>query len=415
MPDLLRLRVLGAAALIVWLVQAQAPVSAQEPVLDVLRTHLYAGRTADAAAALERMVQAQPEDDQARFALGALQFTQAVERLAQFSYRHGLRDSLQVMFLPFFRLPVAQNPAPEPLTYDLTRAMLQAVISDLARAEATLAAVDDDAVKLPLNLGLVHLDVDGDGRGTPGEALWHIYEVIAGVGPVSEDQARQFVIGFDRSDVPWLRGYCHLLMAIGEFLLAHDWRMTFDHTFHVFFPRARLPYSILAEQGGGDDDFSEIADYIALIHLVRWEVSEPERLKSALSHLESVVSLSRENWRLVLAETDDDREWIPSPKQTSIMPTMTVTHQTVDAWLMFLDEFEALLQGRKLMTHWRLPGGINLRRVFLEPRVFDLVLWVQGTAAIPYLEEGPLSREEDWRNITDLFFGDFFSYAIWFN
>src|SRR5947208_7893227 len=35
--------------------------------------------------------------------------------------------------------------------------------------------------------------------------------------------------------------------------------------------------------------------------------------------------------------------------------------------------------------------GSNVRRVFIEPRTFDLVLWVQGSAAAPNLEAGEIS------------------------
>jgi len=45
-----------------------------------------------------------------------------------------------------------------------------------------------------------------------------------------------------------------------------------------------------------------------------------------------------------------------------------------------------------------MPGpGVNLRRVFTEPREFDLVLWVQGTAAVPYLEAGEVTTPRSGR------------------
>jgi len=43
------------------------------------------------------------------------------------------------------------------------------------------------------------------------------------------------------------------------------------------------------------------------------------------------------------------------------------------------------------------------------------VLWVQGTAATPYLEKGELTRGDTWRRLLDLFHGDFVRYALWFN
>jgi hypothetical protein len=156
-------------------------------------------------------------------------------------------------------------------------------------------------------------------------------------------------------------------------------------------------------------------DLIAFIHLNHWPVVAPERMRSALAHLEAVPPLSRESWRRILAEQDDQNEWIPGPKQSALMPGLEVGEAQVEGWMLFLDEFEALLQGRKLLPHWRFEKGINLRRFFLEPTTFDLVLLVQGSAALPYLEEGELTRQDTWRRIMALFGGDFFRYAVWFN
>lgn len=411
-------RLAGLMAALLLAATPMADASAQLTTLEAFQGNLYAGRTDDAAAALQALADQDPADDQARLALGAVQFIQAVERLAQAMYRHGQRSDLHAFMLPFFRLPVADNLAPEPLTYDMLREILQAFVGDLALAEQTLSGVDDPAVRLPLNIGLVHLDLDGDGAIGQDEALWRVYARIAPMRSFTEEEARAFAIDFDGSDAPWLRGYCHLLMGIAEFFLAHDWREGFERTFHALFPGADLPYAVLLDRSAYAYDvaeFGEIADLVAFLHLIRWPVAEPQRLAATLAHLESMVALSRASWRLVLAETDREREWIPNPAQTGVIPGLSVTEQQVQGWMLFLDEFEALLQGRKLLSHWRLAKGINLRRVFLEPRSFDLVLWVQGSAAMPYLEVGPLSTDETWQTIFELFQGDFFSYAVWFN
>ncbi len=67
-------------------------------------------------------------------------------------------------------------------------------------------------------------------------------------------------------------------------------------------------------------------------------------------------------------------------------------------WQEFLGEAERILAGKKLLPFWRgdAKRGINLRRVFTEPRTLDLVLWIQGTAALPYLEAGEISTPEVW-------------------
>ena len=103
--------------------------------------------------------------------------------------------------------------------------------------------------------------------------------------------------------------------------------------------------------------FAAIADLVAFIHLFHWPVVEPERMKSVLAHLEAIPPLSRENWRRILAETDSGKEWIPNPRQTGMLPGVTVTQEQIDGWMLFLDEFEALLKGEKLLPHWRFRQG----------------------------------------------------------
>ena len=59
--------------------------------------------------------------------------------------------------------------------------------------------------------------------------------------------------------------------------------------------------------------------------------------------------------------------------------------------------------------------GLNLKKFFLEPREFDLILTIQGTHLEPYLEDGPLSTPSAWARLTGVFRGQFFGFAVWFN
>ena len=59
--------------------------------------------------------------------------------------------------------------------------------------------------------------------------------------------------------------------------------------------------------------------------------------------------------------------------------------------------------------------GINLRKVFEQPQPFDLVLWLTGPAAMPFLDDGPILTGEEWGAVISGFEGSFGSYAIWFN
>ena len=76
---------------------------------------------------------------------------------------------------------------------------------------------------------------------------------------------------------------------------------------------------------------------------------------------------------------------------------------------------DAILNGKKLIPHWRLAKGINFRRALTEPTIFDPILWAQGSAALPYLEDGPISDAEAWNRITSMLEGNFLGYAMWFN
>jgi hypothetical protein len=139
-------------------------------------------------------------------------------------------------------------------------------------------------------------------------------------------------------------------------------------------------------------------------------------MKAALHHLEQMLAQSRESWKFILAETDDDHEWIPNPRQTGVLG-VPVRQEMVDGWLEFIEEAEALLAGKRLIPFWRgdPSRGVNLRRVFTEPRPLDLVLWVQGSGASPYLEKGTLTKPAVWSRLQRVFGGEFIGFAIWFN
>jgi hypothetical protein len=235
---------------------------------------------------------------------------------------------------------------------------------------------------------------------------------------VTEETAQKLVIAFDKGDVHWLRGYCHLLAAFCDTILAYDMKELFESTGHVFFPEIESPHAHLRWQTDERRDWTfEIADAVAAIHLCRFEVREPHRLKSAHTHLIAVVDQSRLSWKAIQAEADDEFEWVPNARQTGVIPGVRVTQEMIDGWHEFLDEFAAILNGEKLLPHWRVMDGrgVNLKRVFAEPRTFDLVLWAQGSAATPYLEKGELTQPETWMRLNRVFRGEFIGFAIWFN
>ena len=80
-----------------------------------------------------------------------------------------------------------------------------------------------------------------------------------------------------------------------------------------------------------------------------------------------------------------------------------------------LDEFDAILDGRQLVPHWRFTRGIDAKKFFDEPQTFDLVMLLTGAGAVPYLQDGPIASSQRWGEITKAFEDNFFAYALWFN
>jgi hypothetical protein len=388
--------------------------------------YLLDGKLADGAKALEARLKQTPSDDQARFGLGVLEFLQTFEHLGGSLHKYGLRT--EKAFLrppPQVKEFLAQNPNPEKLTYAASRQMIQTFLDDLAKVEATLAEVKDPEVKLPLHVGLIKIDPFGQGK--PISAAF-VFERVEGL-PVTSQQAEELVISFDRGDVSWLRGYCQFLSALGELCLAVDGQKSFESSAHLLFEKVETPYAFLLESRPAFDEnplgnTAAIMDVISFFHqMTRMQIKEPARTKAALMHLEAGVAQAKELWKFVLAETDDENEWIPNPKQTGVVG-VKVTQEMVDVWLETLGETEQVLQGEALIPFWRgeMDGrGVNLRRVFTDPPpTFDIIEWVQGPGAAPYLEKGTLTKFSEPRlgtRLNNAFGGpfNFIGFGFWFN
>lgn len=433
---------------------------------------LYSGQTV-AAVQLAEDEGAHPT---ARMAEGSARFLLAIEHLGQGLHDHGLRSeyvldgtAAGMNAMPILRLPVPDNPNPEPMTYAAMQGLLDRFQTDLETAATALARVGEQEIKLTLDLERIRLDFDGDGIGGERESLLLPFAAVN----ARAQTTGSYVVDFDQSDAPWLQGYCNLLQAMVKFPLAHDWRPAFDTTLHSLFPKTELPSSelhremqraqvalqALVDRLGGPPrapDFPDyardlsqeessrimqeyfnspemrayqdymglrdlgfmasIADLLAFVHLFNWPLTDAETMGEVRLHLLEMVRLSRVNWQRILAETDNGREWVPSPDQTGIFPNLIVDQDRVNGWSLFLDEFEAVLNGARLVPHWRFVNrGINIRRMFEEPRSFDPVLIAQGVAVLPYLEDGDEIGEETVMTLVDIFGGGFLAYFLWLN
>jgi len=372
---------------------------------------------ADAADEIEAAIAAGPEDNQAVFALGVVQFLQSGEHLAQAAHRYGAsaEGNPLLAFTGFPTTLVPASVAPEELSYEKLREIITVWRDEVARAEATLARVGEGDVKLRIPVGLIRMDYNDDGAADENEALWMLFNRVQRRFRADEAGAREFVIAFDRGDVEWLRGYCHVCLALAEVILAHDFEELFENCGHLAFAKPRTPHKFLLSRV--TDDHEPFLDMIAFVHLINFEVTDPAGMERARQHLLSAIGRSRAMWRHFDAETDDDREWIPNPRQTAAIPRARVNDEMREMWLLFLDEAQEVLEGNRLVRFWRPTDtrGVNLKRVFTEPQRFDLVLWVQGTAAAPYLENGQTTSPRLWDRMERAFGQQVFRHSFWFN
>lgn len=389
---------------------------------------LQAGDLAGAQKMLQDELTQDAQNHQARFAQGVVQFLSALEHLGQDQYRYGSWGG-RIRSLPIFRFPVPNNPQPETVTYEQVRQMLIDFQNRLLEAEAELARVDvNTEIKLPLNLLTIRLDLDGNGVATEKESFATILSSINRQRPGA--QTPDFRVKLDAGDVPWLRGYCHFLCGVCDMVLAYDQQRMFDLAGQWIYPRHVPSQPVVGEPLDLEetDTDRQFLDAIAAVHLASFPVKEPLRMASARQHFLAMIRTSRESWSFILAETDNDREWVPNPKQTGILQ-MPVSQEQIDSWHGVLTEMEAVLEGTKLIPYWRdytrvfgpsrsIPEegrGVNLKKLFEEPKDFDLILFLQGHGALPFVERGKLSGPNTWENLTRTFEGRFFGFAIWFN
>jgi hypothetical protein len=359
---------------------------------------------------------ATPSGEAGRFSLGVLQALDGLQQFSAGMHNVGINPAFIQSGIPFFRVVVPgrlQNPK-EPATPAKVARLFQDLRASLRRANATLAKVGDEEFGVEVNLSQVRLDLDGDGQCSTNEMLLVSLGRTFGL-PAQARDSRDVIVRFDSADAVWLKGYTHFLSGMLDLLLAYDWRPVWDQCAHVVFLQPE-PLPPMARFSQGGQGFDQWVDLIAAVHDMRLNLIDKDGPRRARDEFKTMVTCSRICWQRVLAETDDQKEWLPSPRQTGPSGA-TITQAQVDAWKRVLDELDAIASGKKLLPHWRMkPGvGINVEKLVASPPPLDLVLLIQGSALIPYLEEGAVSDRGTWSQLTRAFEGGFFRFAIWSN
>jgi len=379
-------------------------LKAQDTRLDA---YLTSGKLQDGLAAF-----AKPASDADRFSLAVLQSLQGLQQFADGADSLGIKSTLANSGLPFFRvLPHQTGAKVEQVTPEKVRALFQNLREALTKANATLAKVGDSDFKVQVNLSQAHLT---NKDGVPAMPLT---ESLGKILSLQTSDDKDLVINFDSADAMWLKGYTHVLLGLLDIVMAYDWKPVWNQSAHVLFtspsPLPPIAKYTVTNQGS---QFSEWADIIAAVHEMRLEVADSDGLKKAVTEFRAAIGCSKTCWKRVLAETDDDHEWLPSPSQTGPRGSK-ITQEQIDGWMTVLNEVDSILTGKKLLPHWRIINGmgINLAKLVQSPPKLDLVLMIQGSAFAPFIEGGDVSDQTRWRTLIAPFGPGFAGFALWSN
>lgn len=350
------------------------------------------------------------------FALGGVRFLGAIEVAVQTRWNTGMTDTLRMF--PLFRLPIPDNPAAKPFEPAVIADLVRDVVTRLDAARDPLANIPDGSeFGLTIRFADLWFDVNGNAVRDSGEDLAEIAGPIL-LGPQwnARDPATPLpVIRFDAADARWLSAYTHLMGGLGDMVLAYDPTAPITEVL-----AARKAFADLRAPGYADPlqamEFDLAADVILATLRTLDQQPDAARMASAHSHFLSMIADNRQFWALVALETDNEAEWLPNPSQTSALG-MTFPPETADLWLAVLDESEALLKGEILAPYWRLDdsAGVNVARMFSQPAPIDVLGWIQGADALPYIEKGKVMTGESWMRFAGMMGGEAMLMTLFLN
>lgn len=353
-----------------------------------------------------------------RFALGGVRFLRAVEGALQLHWQTGLSE--QMTMIPFLRLPIPENPSPVGFDPAAIATLFKNVSEGMDAARAPLADIAPNAdFGVEIAFKDIWFDINSNTTRDEGE------DMLTALGPMimgwqwdARDPATPApVIRFDAADAAWLSAYTHLLGGLSDMILAYD--PTGPVTRITDARAAMTKLGVIAPDpmfGMGGGASIDAVDYFAIVLATLNQTPDKAKMLSAQTHLLAMVADNRRFWDDVAAETDNDKEWIPKDGQKSAMG-IDLPPGTGPMWLGVLSDVEALLTGKKLIPFWRIdgPAGVNIARMFTDPRPIDVATWIQGEGAVPYLESGDLISPQNLTQFDAMMSGETMLFTLYLN
>lgn len=197
------------------------------------------------------------------------------------------------------------------LLEDDRRPSIEAFIKQLDAIDKDLEVVAADP-RFSLELCLACWQHDWNHDGTIDHRDRSLFELENGIP--EGDPRRRPTFKFDTGDALWARAMLAFQRAGAELLLAYHWR---------------------------DADIDSGKSPI-VIHL-----TAPERVKRARELILAGLDFSEASRKAYLAETDDDREWVPNPNQHSHPIPLEVDAKLYETWRGVVGDVRDLVAGKR--------------------------------------------------------------------
>jgi hypothetical protein len=269
------------------------------------------------------------------------------------------------------------------------RVALESAESELSRADEEL----QPAARFPdfaLELCPACLEVDWNHDGRVNERDRRLLQVEQGADGqeyADQDPRRRPTFRFDHGDVLWARAFVTFQRAALNVLLAYKW----SDLNAIMRRRSERPPSVVIS------------------------LEQAERVAKARQLILSGLELADQARIAYLAETDDDREWVPNPRQKSHPLPLPVDDELYRTWELVVGDLRRLVRGEEGLSvaelvqlghhKWDNPptGYVDIGGMLAKPKAISIDL----AQVEPFTGER-LSREERHEKRIRSILGDYY-------